>query len=365
MRTLPLIALTLVLGVAAARPVVAQPPQPLPPVPVPAGNPITPAKASLGKALFWDEQLSSTRTISCGTCHIPSAGGSDPRSALAGSIGVHPGFDGTFGTDDDVRGSPGVPSSLALGTYVPEASFGVAPQVTGRKTPSMINAAFSPLLFWDGRATGTLADPVSGATVLTADAALESQAVAPPVSAVEMAHADRDWNDVAARTAESTPLALAASVPAALDAWIAGRSYPQLFQEAFGTPQVTPARIAMALATYQRTLISDDAPVDQPPPGPGNPPPLTQLEAQGRNVFNGPGRCVLCHGGPLFTDHQFRNIGVRPIFEDLGRGAVTGLPIHDGRPSGMMSGDLLTWSSSTTGAETSTSTNRRSSSRSA
>jgi cytochrome c peroxidase len=41
----------------------------LPPPPTPAGNPTTPNKALLGKALFWDEQLSSSRTMACGTCH--------------------------------------------------------------------------------------------------------------------------------------------------------------------------------------------------------------------------------------------------------------------------------------------------------
>ncbi|MBT8441678.1 MAG: cytochrome-c peroxidase, partial [Gammaproteobacteria bacterium] len=65
----------------------------LPPVPVPAANPITEEKRVLGKILFWDEQLSSDDSIACGTCHIPSAGGADPRA------GLHPGTDP--GTLDD------------------------------------------------------------------------------------------------------------------------------------------------------------------------------------------------------------------------------------------------------------------------
>lgn len=59
--------------------------------PAPAANPVTKDKALLGKMLFWDEQLSSDGSIACGTCHIPGAGGSDPRIG-AGSI--HPGPDG-------------------------------------------------------------------------------------------------------------------------------------------------------------------------------------------------------------------------------------------------------------------------------
>ena len=74
-----------------------------------AENPVTAAKASLGKALFWDEQLSSTRTVACGTCHRPAEGGSDPRTVVGDLATTNPGFDQIYGTDDDVFGSPGVP----------------------------------------------------------------------------------------------------------------------------------------------------------------------------------------------------------------------------------------------------------------
>ena len=57
---------------------------PLGPPPVPPGNPITATKVYLGKTLFWDEQMSSTRTVSCGTCHHSGNGGTDPRSAATG-----------------------------------------------------------------------------------------------------------------------------------------------------------------------------------------------------------------------------------------------------------------------------------------
>ncbi len=97
------------------------PPPPFPQVQAPAGNAITTAKALLGKALFWDEQLSSTRTTACGTCHIPSAGGSDPRALIG--LTDHPGLDGVFGTDDDVTGSVGVIQSGADGRYVSEPDF--------------------------------------------------------------------------------------------------------------------------------------------------------------------------------------------------------------------------------------------------
>lgn len=300
------------------------PPPPLgPPPPPPAGNPQSPAKVQLGKLLFWDEQLSSTRTMACASCHVPERGGSDPRTdpALAGN--VNPGADALFGTPDDVRGSPGIVRSLASGNHEASALFGLATQVTGRKAPSAINAAYAPLLFWDGRATGTFRDPVTNAIVLNAGAALESQAVAPILSDVEMAHADRDWDQVVARVEDSNPLRLSPSVPAPLATFVNGRDYPGIFQEVFGTPEVTPARIAMAIASYERTQFSNQTPIDQL--FGGNPGALTQLEQQGFQLFNSPQTsCNVCHAGNLFTNQAFIFIGVRPPNEDLGRFAVTG-----------------------------------------
>ena len=177
--------------------------QGFPSVPVPPGNPITTDKVNLGKALFWDEQMSSTRTVACGTCHRPMTGGSDPRSGQAGSI--HPGADNLFGTADDVIGSPGVVGNASSGSYGPVAPFGMSEQVTPRKAPSVINAVFSSdFLFWDGRATGTFVDPVSGVVILPSDAALERQAAEPPVSDEEMSYHDRDWPSVAAAIAVAT-----------------------------------------------------------------------------------------------------------------------------------------------------------------
>ena len=302
----------------------------LPPPPEPPGNPLTPAKADLGKALFWDEQLSSTGTVSCGTCHMPEAGGSDPRS-LASPGSVNPGPDQVFGTADDIRGSLGVPRARPSGHYAAAPGFGLFEQVTGRKAPSAIGAGYSKHLFWDGRAGEQLVDPISGQVVLASGAALESQALGPILSDVEMGHLGRDWHDVVTRVAGAEPLALSDFVPAALDTWIANRSYPQLFSEAFGSAEITPARIAMAIASYERTLLADKSPWDRVLSGHPVNEVLTDLERQGLLVFLDPdtGGCGDCHNsgpGPFrFTDDLFHNIGVRPAQEDLGRFVVTGV----------------------------------------
>ena len=294
---------------------------PLDPPPTPDGNPVTATKAALGKTLFWDEQLSSTRTVSCGTCHRSGAGGSDPRTAVNLTATTNAGFDQVFGTADDVFASPGVPSNNLDGTYNFLSNIGFAAQVESRKAPSYLNAAYSPNgLFWDGRAFDTFRDPLTNAVVLASQAGLESQVLGPPVNSGEMAHNGRNWTQVAARVAESKPLALAANIPSGLKNWINKRTYQQLFEEAFGTAEITPVRIAEAIATHERTLFSDQTPLDR---WAQQIEPLTAPEDIGRQLFVNL-QCNTCHEGTLLTDHSFRNIGVRPTVEDTGRGAVTG-----------------------------------------
>ena len=300
----------------------------LPPL-VPAGNPITLDKALLGKALFWDEQLSSTKTVSCGTCHFPTSGGSDPRSIVGDPRSLNPGPDAMFGTADDVVASPGVPRNQADGAYLSDPAFGVAEQVTGRKAPSPINAAYAENLFLDGRAGTQFHDPVTGALLLTSYAALESQAVGPVMSDVEMAHIGRTWADFVTSITSSRPLALSSFVPTELANWIGGDNYPQLFNKAFGTPEVTPARFAMAVATYERTLLSNDSKFDRYLQGTAT---LTPAEDSGYVIFSSPLiSCNECHReydtiNNLFTDNDFHFIGVRPADADLGRFNVTGYP---------------------------------------
>ncbi len=298
---------------------------PLEPPIAPTNNQITAAKAYLGKTLFWDEQLSSTKTVSCGTCHRPAAGGSDPRT---GTATRHPGPDNTFNTADDIFGSPGVTNNNAAGAYSPVPLFGMGLQVTNRKSPSYLNAGYTTDgIFWDGRATDQFRDPVTNTVLLSSFAGLESQSVFPPLSTAEMGHVGRDWPAIIDRTTNSSPLALAHDIPAGLANWISGRTYPQLFEEAFGTPAVTPARIAMALATHERMLFTDQTPLDR---WSAQLEPLTTLEEQGRTIFIAQ-QCNFCHGGALLSNAAYQNVGVRPTTDDPGRGALTGVQADIGR----------------------------------
>ncbi len=299
--------------------------QQLPPPPVPQANPITEAKRVLGKILFWDEQLSSDNTMSCGTCHSPGSGGVDPRRLR------NPGLDAAFNTPDDIFGSAGVIRSNASRNYVRDNTFALAPRVTGRSSMDFGMASYvtGGGAFWDGRARPQFVDPQTNQQVLTTNAALESQSVGPPVNDVEMAHEGRDWAQISTKLASARPLAVATNIPTdMLNALTARPAYAQLFQDAFGTPQINASRIAQAIATYERTVIPNDTPWDRFIAG--NPNAMTPGQIQGWNFFQG-SRCSVCHAAPVFTNQTFRNIGVRPPDEDLGRQLVTGSNNDRGR----------------------------------
>jgi cytochrome c peroxidase len=305
---------------------------PLQSPPVPAGNPVTPAKTVLGKILFWEEQMSSNNRVACGTCHKTEFGGGDNRRA------PHPGQDGVVGNGDDTFGSPGVVNSRADNAYTPDLQFGLQEQVTGRASPSFLTGAYFPEMFWDGRARGVFTNPETGAVSLAAGGALESQAVEPPLSDVEMAHDFRNWTEIKNKLLTAVPMALASNVPPDMASAIAANpTYPQLFAAAFGDAAITAERIGLAIATYERSLVPDQTPWDQAQRGvPGA---MTQSQVNGMNTFlRPPGQaggfgCGGCHVPPLFAGVNappgggapvlFRNLGLRPIAADNGRQAVT------------------------------------------
>ncbi len=292
--------------------------QPLGDAPVPDENPFTDSKRVLGKILFWDEQLSSDNTVACGTCHKPAAGGSDTRLA------INPGFDQIFGSADDIVGSPGIRALDENGLQLNDPMFSHDPQVTGRATPSFLTSMFADSNFWDGRATDEFVDPLNpGNTIIEQGGALESQAVGPILSTVEMAQQGRDWSDVVSKLEQVSPLSLASNIPADMtDALQGGSNYSQLFNAAFGDAEITPARIAMAIATYERTLVPNETPWDLFIAGDNNA--MTSDQITGWDLFNNQTPCANCHEPPLFSDDNFRNIGLRPANEDLGQFEVTG-----------------------------------------
>ena len=278
-------------------------------------------------ALFWEEQLSHSDAVSCGTCHRFRSGGADPRLA------THPGLDGVYGTADDIRGSAGALPRNGSSMFAAAAGTGTAAQVTvqvtTRKAPSVINAGYSTLLFYDGRASS-----------------IEDLALQPVLSHIEMGYPGRTEASVTAKLQRVQPMALASNLPVRLAAFVNNQSYATLFAQAFGSPQITGARIAQAIGSYVRTLVSDESKWDHYLAGNAQ---LTPQEALGLQLFTRPrpngttaGSCVQCHGditaashasGPVFEGNtpygtpqqhdNFHNTGIRPASEDQGRGHGT------------------------------------------
>ena len=163
-------------------------------------------------------------------------------------------------------------------------STGHQGQMGGRSAPTVINATYSYSQFWDGRA-----------------ADLEEQALGPIQNPIEMGN-----------TLEGMVAALQ-GIPA----------YPPLFAAAFGDPEVTPDRVARAIASFERTVLSGNSRWDRAMAGEEDA--MTEQEQRGWELFRGKAKCTLCHAGQTFSDSDFHNLGVgmAAAEPDLGRYLVT------------------------------------------
>ena len=100
--------------------------------------------------------------------------------------------------------------------------------------------------------------------------------------------------------------------------------YRGSFRAAFGR-MPTEVDLARALASYVRTILSGDAPIDWYLRGELDA--LSPAAREGLNLFRGQANCTACHVGPTFTDEQFHNTGVAlrdGKLLDQGRALVTG-----------------------------------------
>jgi cytochrome c peroxidase len=149
----------------------------------------------------------------------------------------------------------------------------------GRHTPTILNVAYGEPYFWDGRA-----------------ATLEDQAKGPLTSAKEM--------DMPAELA----VARLVSIP----------GYLQAFDRAFPGEPVSIDTIAAAIASYERTVVSNSAPFDRWVAGDDGA--ISAAAKRGFALFNGKANCAVCHAGWRMTDDGFHDIGMNDA--DRGRAAV-------------------------------------------
>jgi cytochrome c peroxidase len=172
-----------------------------------------------------------------------------------------------------------------------KVSTGIRGQKGGVSAPTVLNSAYMDLQFWDGRAT-----------------TLEEQAKGPIENPVEMG-----FTHAAATTA-------IAGVP----------GYPPLFEKAFGSPAVTIDRIAQAIASFERTVLTGNAPYDRFEAGDKKA--LSASAQRGMKLFFGKANCSVCHSGFNFSDSDFHNLGVGMMAKEphLGRFAQTKEDRHRG-----------------------------------
>jgi cytochrome c peroxidase len=207
-------------------------------IPFPADNPYTAEKAALGKKLFFDSRLSAANLLSCESCHNPAFSWGD-----------------------------GLPKSVGHGM-----------KLMGRRSPTIINAAYGEIFTWDGRA-----------------ASLEEQALGPIKT-------DAVMNLPLGELIERLK-----SVP----------GYGPLFQSAFPSAGIVEGSVAKAIATYERTIVSGRAPFDAWAEGDERA--IPEAAKRGFVLFNTKARCSLCHSGWRFTDDSLNDTGLPDA--DIGRGA--------------------------------------------
>lgn len=342
------------------------------------------AAITLGKALFWDIQVGGDGRTACASCHFHAGADNRTRNTVAPRTGSFRGANSTLTAGDfpfhrlanpnekksdsnpvvfdtsEVVGAQGVikrlfnaireRSPVDDGTTIPDPVFNLngvnTRQVTGRNTPTVINAVFNDRNFWDGRANrffngvnpfGDM-DPnarvwmyekggkqFTRVSIRLDNASLASQAVGPPNNSVEMSWDGRTFAQLGRKMLSLAPLSsqkvhqddsvlgkLASTSGPGLKM---GGTYSELIKTAFGkqwwsSPEPTPDGFThmeanfslfwgLSIMMYESTLVSDDSPFDRYARGDGNA--LTERQKAGLEIFLNQGKCINCHKGPEFT----------------------------------------------------------------
>ncbi len=169
-------------------------------------------------------------------------------------------------------------------------SVGVSNRLGTRQSMPLFNLAWKSSFFWDGRTSS-----------------LRAQVLMPIEDHTEM---DESLTNVVAK--------------------LGATDYPPAFDQAFGSPEITPEKIGLAVESFVLTLTSFDSKFDRAFRGDAQ---LSVEEKRGFELFMteyDPRReqfgadCFHCHGGALFQSQTFANNGLDAKFSDMGRGTITG-----------------------------------------
>lgn len=181
----------------------------------------------LGERLFFDQNLSSNKKVSCGTCHQPAKSFTDGMRT---------------------------------------STLGVSGSFIKRNTPTLINLNESPNFFFDGGSKD-----------------LESTVFSPLVHPDEMN----------------------ADLILLLEYLKNDSLYSRQFELTFNTDSIVISYVLTAIASYVRSIISNQSSFDRLSK-------IDSLPALGFETFREKG-CITCHPPPLFTDHEFHNIGLDSV----------------------------------------------------
>ena len=148
------------------------------------------------------------------------------------------------------------------------------------RAPTLLNVAWTPKLAWDGHFRN-----------------LEAVAFGPISSPIIMNLSEKE---LISRLSVIT-------------------GYDDAFDAAFGEGPVTKHKVELALATFERTIVSGEAPFDRWIKGDEKA--INDGAKRGFDLFVGKANCVACHSGWAFTDSSFHDIG-SATGDDIGRGKL-------------------------------------------
>lgn len=279
-------------------------------VPIGATAPQSQAQVDLGRALFFDKELSGNRDVSCASCHDMTLAAMDGMSLAIGT------------------GGSGAGASRTLGA---------GRQFVPRNAPSMVNSGIGLVYsLWDGRInqeggpSSTFKAPAGVVLPAGLGNVLAAQAMLPVLNRVEMrgVPGDRDVFGNVNELATATD-SVAGVWSAIMNRLRAIPEYAARFAAAF--PNETPGSLsfkhaANAIAAFEiQTFMRTNSPFDRYLARDNSA--LTDEEKRGALLFFGKATCSSCHGGPLLGGNGFANIGVPQIGPGVGKAA----PLDIGR----------------------------------
>ncbi|MDG6881997.1 Cytochrome c551 peroxidase precursor [Phocoenobacter uteri] len=209
--------------------------------PIPNALKTDPLKVALGDKLYHDGRLSGDGTIQCHTCHQLGNGGVDGLTTSTG-----------------IKGQKG-----------------------GINAPTVYNAAFNFLQFWDGRAKD-----------------LAAQAGGPPLNPIEMG--SKHWQEIVSKLEND-------------------EAFKQQFLMVY--PEINDQTITNAIAEFEKTLITPDSAFDLYLKGDENA--LTASQLKGYQLFK-ENKCDTCHTGVAMGGQSFEYMG---LYDDYF--AARGTPLTD------------------------------------